>query len=375
MSCFNTLPVRITLTCLIGLFTTVCTAGKQERLAALVEQTLDESGIPAMAVAVSNTAGETVLAVQGERTAGSGFSVEPDDAFHIGSVAKNMTALLAARQVDAGRLSWSTRVLEVFPEHAQAADPAYRDLTLGALLSHTSGMAALTAEEDIQALPDFPGDLMAKRRALAGWLLEQPPVFTPGSGSHYSNGAVVAAAAMVETVTGQSWEALMRSQIFEALDLRQAGFGWPGRNHHLDQPVLGHRELSGNFSVVDPNGDYQIPELLAPSGDVHMSAGELAHYATEWLQIVRGKNGLLSSSTAASMIERDGNPGIGWGVQAGFGHDRILVYVGSAGTFMTYLVLIPEIDRAFVVTSNASGESADAITLRLLHDVIDSFGD
>ena len=72
------------------------------------------------------------------------------------------------------------------------------------------------------------------RAALVRQVLTEKP-FKPGEYS-YSNTGYVVAGYMAERVTRRSWEELMRSLVFEPLELRSAGFRWPATEDRPNQP-------------------------------------------------------------------------------------------------------------------------------------------
>jgi CubicO group peptidase (beta-lactamase class C family) len=67
-------------------------------------------------------------------------------------------------------------------------------------------------------------------------MLAQKPARKPVKGYRYSNVGYAVAACIAESITGQAWEDLMRTQLFEPLGLTSAGFGSPGSPGVRDQP-------------------------------------------------------------------------------------------------------------------------------------------
>ena len=99
------------------------------------------SGLPAVgAIAVSRDA---VLAqgVAGVRSALANSVRFPANAhWQLGSITKTFTATLAALLVDRGKLSWDTRLRDIYPEHARIMAPKVGDITIRQLVTHRSGM-------------------------------------------------------------------------------------------------------------------------------------------------------------------------------------------------------------------------------------------
>src|SRR5688500_13369232 len=87
-------------------------------LQAIVEKTRAETGSPGLGALVWRR-GKTMQAVSGVRIAGRPEKIQHDDAWHIGSNGKAMTATLVARDVEAKRVSFDTPLAVIFPELRQ----------------------------------------------------------------------------------------------------------------------------------------------------------------------------------------------------------------------------------------------------------------
>ena len=74
-------------------------------------------------------------------------AAELDDAWHIGSDAKAMTATLAARLVEQGKIRWDTSLAEGLPELAGAMHEAHKPVTLRQLLGHRGGVIGHEANQ------------------------------------------------------------------------------------------------------------------------------------------------------------------------------------------------------------------------------------
>src|SRR5207245_902831 len=82
-----------------------------------------------------------------------------------------------------------------------------------------------------------PGDPMEQRQRAVRAVLSQPPEATPGTQYLYSNGGYMIVGAALERRAGASWEALMRTRLFDRLAMASCGFGPPARDKtRVDQP-------------------------------------------------------------------------------------------------------------------------------------------
>jgi len=312
---------------------------------ALLEETRRELGAPGIAYAVWRD-GRVVEGAAGERALGSGVAVEAGDPFHIGSIAKPFTATLAARLVEQGRLSWADTVGERL---GAGAAGAYRDVTLANLLSHRGGISPDPHPQEAARLVRVRG-LVEKRRAAAALMLSLP---SSGRRYVYSNYSYVVAAAMIEAATGQSWEALMRAEVFAPLGLASAGFGPPGTRDSLDAP-LGHigpgSMASGPVPPHSPLADN--PPFRAPAGGLHISMRDLVLFGAAHLRGDLGEETAFLSTGTWRFLHRPGDGGyaVGWAVTGG----GALHHDGSNLRWFALLRIIPEERLVIAVAVNSA---------------------
>jgi CubicO group peptidase (beta-lactamase class C family) len=328
-----------------------------------------EHPVPALAAAAVQ--GDTIfIGTVGERRLLSGQTVRHDDRFHVGSLAKSMTATLIGALVDEGILAWTTTPPDLWPEWSCTMHPSLRPIRLEQLLSHTAGLSSFNpGDPELDARPELSGTPAQQRATFARWLLGRAPAVEPGIRFLYSNAGYALAAAMAERATGRPWDALMREYVFMRLGLRSAGFGWPAATD-ADQP-WGHEEEEGESQPQDPDGMYQLPAFLAPAGDVHMSVEDLARYAQAHLRGLQGRDTRLRLETFrklhTGMSARTDHPSfegaayaLGWNVRpAGAAPGAgVSDHTGGAGTFIAAVRIDPQQNLATVVMTNAGGASA-----------------
>ena len=336
----------------------------------LLQAVREQHNMPAMAAVVVRSDAIVASAAAGVRRLGAAAHVSAHDQFHLGSNTKAMTATIVALLVEEGKLSWSTTPREVFPELSGAIDPAFRDVTLEQLLAHRAGLQPFTDTREYAELPAFEGTPKEQRAAFATYVLQREPAHAPDSAFVYSNAGYGVAAAMAEQVSGVSWEEMMRSRLFEPLDIH-GGFGWPATSDSM-QP-WGHRHRRGALQPQDPNGPNLGP-LIAPAGDVHMSMPDYGRFLQLHLRGLRGEEPtLLSPSTIQYMHRSQGGMtdpaelpgyGLGWVVQEIAG-ERSSGHAGSVGSFKARAVMQPSRDLAVAVVANAGDDASDAATIEL----------
>lgn len=135
---------------------------------------VEKHQVPGAQLAV-HCGGATVTVEVGELEHGTGIPVTRETAFPIGSISKAWTATLAMILVADGDLELDASLDEHLPE----LDDLGRELTLGQLLSHTSGLACSPDAPDLSTL--------SMRRYVREYCRRQDLILPPGTGFSYSN--------------------------------------------------------------------------------------------------------------------------------------------------------------------------------------------
>lgn len=309
--------------------------------------------LPAVAAAVVVRGKLLAAGAVGTRRAGTALPVAPNDRFHLGTATQAMTALLAAMQVEAGRLLWTSTIADVFQELSKGMNPALGQVTLEQLLSHTSGVPSdnEVARNFVQRALLEPGNLDDQRY----WLVKEwsalPLAAVPGSQLAYSTMNYVIAGAMVERVAGKSWEELVAERIFDPLALYSAGFGPQASLGRIDAPLGHSNNLKGPIEAMlaGPNSDH--PPVLGPAGNIHMSVLDFARWAG-W-QADKGRHGarLITPDTFDRLLRPA--VGVDWAPRP------LVFHGGSNGLNLAQAWLDPETGFAMVLVTNIGGMKAD----------------
>jgi D-alanyl-D-alanine carboxypeptidase len=146
-----------------------------------------------------------------------------DEPFHAASIGKLATTALVAQQIDRGTLALDSRIADLLPaaELDGLFQPSTTDVTIGHLLSHTSGAADYFDERtthgpNMRTLvitdPDHewtPSELIAFSRE------RQKPAGAPGERFHYSDTGFALLGRALEEITGSTFVQLVRRDVFE----------------------------------------------------------------------------------------------------------------------------------------------------------------
>lgn len=330
---------------------------KPDSLAELLETLRAKHDLPALAGAIVEKGELVALGAVGERARGSGVQVAIDDLWHLGSCTKAMTATVAARLVERGKLDWDLSLAAGLKKWKPELHEGWNGATLELLLGNRGGAPASPPPELWAALWARGGESADARRWFAEQLLAQPPQARPGSAYIYSNQGFVLAGAMLEATSGNAWEELMRRELFEPLGMKSAGFGAPGSAKQLDQP-RGHAP-----APVEPGPRADNPPAIGPAGTVHASLADWAKFAAEHVRGARGESKYLKADTWKRLhTALEGQDyALGWiTAERPWGQGLVLTHSGSNTMWHCTVWLAPRIDSAFLVATNTGDASAAA---------------
>lgn len=322
----------------------------------------EKHGVPAIAALVMRDGRVVAEAAAGVRAMRHPERVTIHDRWHLGSDTKAFTSTMIARLVEQGIMGFDDTMAASFPQFAAGMHPAYRNVTVRQLLSHTAGLPPLTDPRD---LPTFfeairgKEDIRAQRAAVARKYLSMPPASKAGEFS-YSNLGYVIAAAIAEAKTGKSWEDLVREEVFVPLGIRDAGFGPPGHGGATDQPH-GHRDMLIVLQPLDPSSpSSDNPPAMSPAGRINITLRDWAKFAEDQLEGDLGHGKLLKPETYRLLHTPVADHyALGWGALLDrHGAPSLLTHLGSNGYWLAQIRISPGERLIELIAMNAGNKAA-----------------
>lgn len=310
--------------------------------AALAEH-CERHEVPGAAVGVLAD-GVTHTSAYGVRSVEDPMPVSPGTLFRVASITKTFTTAVLLRQVEAGRVELDAPVRTYLPGLA-AGDPDTAAVTVRHLLTHRSGWApeapdpGRPTDQDDAALARYVDGLDTLGR-----------LFPPGRFYSYNNAAFAVLARIVEVVTGNPYETVVREEVLQPLGMDASGFG---ADHAVTRPLaLGHR--ADPVRVWRPWGRARG---RAAVGGLFSTVEDLLRYAAGLLD---GGAGVLRPETVREMwtprADAEGNTdhiGLTWNVDGLPGGARIVGHRGYTTGNHSLLAIVPERGFALVVLTNA----------------------
>ena len=333
------------------------------RIDSLLSRAVSEFHLPGAAAALI-TRDSIWIGKAGVRKLGDSAYITLNDRFHIGSNTKAFTAVLAALAVEHGRLQWTTRPVELFPELADSINPALRAVTLTDLLQMRAGIEPFTAGNEFTRVSGsvFRGTPPEQRRKFLAYLLRVKP--SSVGEFAYSNASYAMVGAMLERAFGAPWEKLVVDSVAARLGI-DASLGWPAKNDPR-QP-WGHWVVDGKLVPHDPNSGYDLLSVINPVGSLALSIDGFARFVQFNLRGLTGTDGIISAASMQRLHTPRGFYAMGWSPPPpGLPRTQICTNVvfgpgvkasahsGSAGTFYTEAWVIPEKGIAAAVMTNAA---------------------
>jgi CubicO group peptidase (beta-lactamase class C family) len=306
--------------------------------------------------------GAAVIITRGGRTlyaSGRGLAdldakrpITPDTAFKLGSIVKQFTAATVLKLVAEGQIGLDNPVSRFLPDFPQPGAGA----TVRQLLNHSSGI------QDFSKIPGFMGSEPTMRPNSTADLIavtrSRPSPSKPGERWEYNNGGYVVLGAIIETVTGKTWDEAVTQLIARPLGLKSLAYAAVGES----DPIRAR-----GYSL---QGGQQ-----RPAQGVHMSvahaAGGLVGSARDLAKWARALHGgrVVRPELYREMIQparlTDGTTqpyGFGLRLQELRGR-RALVHGGSGRGIDTDSIYLPSEDLYVAVLANSDDPATDPSTL------------
>lgn len=274
---------------------------------------------------------------------------EPDTVYDLASISKLFTATVTGALMDEGLIDLKVPVVEYLPDF-DALDPQKTPITLGQLLSHTSGMIAFI---NLYSLPDE----QARMEAIYARPLRRPP----GSGYEYSDLNLIVLGKILEGVTEKPLDTLVTELICEPLGLKDTGYNPVDRARTAAteyQPWTGRGMVHGE--VHDENA-WAFGGVAGHAG-VFATAWDLAVFGQMILNGGRYGSAEILTENTARLIFTDMNAGMGESAARGLGWQlgqrwymdamSSPVTVGHTGYTGTSIVLDPLAGTLLVLLTN-----------------------
>lgn len=351
-------------------------AAALERLPDLIEETIESTQVPGMAVSVVH--GDEIVFAEGygTREVGADLAVTPDTVFQIASLSKPLSAtgVAAAIGQSGGSLDWNTPITKLLPDF-EFSDPfVTQRATVGDAFSHRTGLRT-GAGDDLEDLGYEQTEILDR--------LRMQPLDEFRSTYHYSNFGLTLGAVAVAASRDQQWEELMNELVFSPIGMDSTSTEHAAYLASENRAVL-HALIDGQFT---PRFD-RNPDPQAPAGGVSSTVEDLAQWmivllnegrapgedASEIIDTAALREAMVAqvvSGGGEDLANRPSHYGHGFGAsplvsgRMSYSHSGAFV-LGSGTAFQ----IVPELDLGMVVLTNGAPVGAAESVIAQFFDLV-----
>lgn len=223
------------------------------------------AGAPGLVVAIAQPGQPALIQAFGMADLEHAAPMRPDSVFRIASLTKQFTAALVLDLIEEGRLGLHDKAAVHLPDL-----PWLGDVTVYQLLVQTSGLPDYAQDPTAgatQAAARSPADMLI-------WIgrLAANPDFAPGERWAYSNSNYAVLGALVERLTGRSFEESMTTRILAPAGLRATTIDDP--RDLVPHRVRGYSAV-GRRPLRLSNAAWIHPSMPGPAGSLRSTAEDL----------------------------------------------------------------------------------------------------
>ncbi len=278
-----------------------------------------------------------------------------DSVYSIGSITKQFTAAAILTLEMRGKLG----VTDPISRYLDGVPPDKAAITIHHLLTHSSGLESDFSPTDYEPV----GREEYTRRALRSELL-----FEPGKGYEYSNSGYSLLAAIVERVSGQSYEDYLVANVLRPAGMLESGYKAP----HWDASRVAHGYRDGGDEWGTILDRIQAPDapywMLRGNGGLHTTLADVV----AWHRSL-GSNAVLNEAERAKYFKpyvAEGPAGLshyayGWAVSKTVRGTTLVQHNGGNGIFVAEFLRFVDEDTMLFLASTDAGMKATPIVASL----------
>ena len=284
---------------------------------------------------------------------------QPNTKHRLGSITKQFTSMLIMQLVQQGKLNLNDPISTYIPNYPKVSGSI---ITIHHLLTHSSGTPNYTSFpgffKDVSRDPYTPEEFI---KNFADSTLQ----FNPGERYSYSNSGYFLLGVIIEKVTGESYEQVLKKYITDPLKMYNTGY-----DHHgtiLANRATGYEKRGSNY-INAPYLDMSIPYA---AGSLYSTVEDL--YL--WDQSLY-TNQLLSKENMDLLFTKHiqtgrGHYGYGWGMgMRPIGNTsesiEVISHGGGINGFNTLITRIPSDKNMIVLFNNTGGAALNQINTAIL---------
>lgn len=269
----------------------------------------------------------------------------PDTKFRLGSITKQFTATLVLQLVEQGKIDLRAPVTRYLPDYPARTGDKIR---IHNLLNHTSGIPGYTEMPAFGKKARDPVTPAEFVKTFSGLDL----FFEPGTHFSYNNSGYFLLGAILEKVTGEPYEKLLRERIFNPVGMNDSGYD--------STRQLMARRAAGYDKTFDGeylNTDYLDMTQPYAAGSLYSTVEDLY----KWDQALYTEKVLSETSKQRMFTPGLSDYGYAWEIHRKDGVTTI-EHGGGINGFNTVISRSPEMKRLVVLLNNTGAAPLSQMT-------------
>jgi CubicO group peptidase (beta-lactamase class C family) len=267
------------------------------------------------------------------------LALAPDTPMRLGSITKQFTSTAILMLVDEGKIKLDDDITVYLPDYPTQG----KKITIEHLLTHTSGIVSYTGK------PGYSGAMQkdVTVQQMVDSFKNDPLDFTPGSRYKYNNSGYFLLGAIIEKVSGQTYDKFVEQRIFVPLGMSRSAY----EGHERDKAprAQGYSRVPEGFQPAKPismTQPYAAGSLVSTVDDLArwdaaVSSGKLLK-AASWQRAFTPYTLITGSST-----------GYGYGWETGtLRGTQMIGHGGGIPGFNTFALRLPAEKLYVAVLSN-----------------------
>lgn len=343
------------------------------------QQLFDETKAPGAVIAVARDGERLYEGAFGYRDREQQLPPSPDTVFGIASLTKSFTCVAIMQLQEAGKLSVHDPVVKYLPEFRAGDQELTAHMTIQHFMTHTPGISPMPyldgamkrsmendpavigtkAEEELATVP-YLDTYEQVMEAIAGF--SGKPLAQPGEAFSYNNDAYGLLGAMIERVSGQTFEEYVVAHILQPLGMDRTVFSVDDLSDQEDVTILyTNKNIDGENQIIAAPIWHDAPAMRA-AGFLKSTANDLLAYVDVFRQGAEGvATPILTAESVCEMLTPyarvDGHRSYGYGlmVSPAFPDGLLVEHGGSLKGISSHLFSVPSQGITGVVLVNLDG--------------------
>jgi CubicO group peptidase (beta-lactamase class C family) len=272
----------------------------------------------------------------------------------MGSNTKQFTAEIILQLAMQQKLDLHDKLEKYFPGY-----PKGNKITIENLLTHTTGIYNYTDDTLWESDPTRP---LTRAQMLARFR-DKPFNFEPGEKFEYSNSNYVLLGFIIEDVTHEKYEHVVRERILKPCGMTHSGFDFT--NLKDKNKATGYYSIDNSKSeeapIVDSTVSYSAGALYSTAGDMN-----------KWHQALQSYKLLPKELQEKAYVPFKKRYAYGWFIDT-FKNHRLIVHSGGIHGFVTYEMRVEEDDvDILLLQNNMSAYANNTIAINILKCLYDA---